>query len=297
MKYQIRQSKADTVFGVINAALLGFVILIVLYPLVFILSASFSDPVAVMSGRVWLWPISPTLKGYSAVFSNNSIVASYINSIIYTVAGTLVNVCVTIMAAYPLSRKELYGRNVFMFLFSFTMLFSGGMIPSYLLVRGLKLIDTRWALIIPVALGVWDLIITRTYLQSNIPQELYEAAEIDGAGDFRVLVQIVLPLSTPILAVITLFYAIRHWNSYFDALLYLKSMRLFPLQLTLRNILILNTVDLSMLTDVEEIAQRQGIAELLKYSLIVVASAPVLLIYPFVQKYFIKGIMIGSLKG
>ena len=179
----------------------------------------------------------------------------------------------------------------------FTMMFSGGLIPTYLLLRNLHMIDTRLAMILPGALAVWNMTIARTYIRTSIPTELFESAEMDGAGDIRMFIQIVMPLSAPILAVITLFYAVEHWNSYFNALIYLKSASLFPLQIILRNILIINTTDYSMLTDAGEMAERYALAELLKYSLIVVASAPMLMIYPFVQKHFVKGIMIGSVKG
>jgi ABC-type glycerol-3-phosphate transport system permease component len=184
-----------------------------------------------------------------------------------------------------------------MFLITFTMMFSGGLIPTYLLVKSLGLVNTRWALIIPTAIAVWNLIITKTFLQTSIPGELYDSAEIDGAGDIYTFIKIVLPLARPVVAVITLYYAVDHWNSYFNALIYLSKQNLFPLQIPLRNILILNTMDMSMLSDVEEMVRRQQLVELLKYSLIVVASLPVMLLYPFVQKHFVKGLLIGSVKG
>lgn len=201
------------------------------------------------------------------------------------------------MAAYPLSRKDLIGKNVFMFLFVFTMLFNGGLIPTYLLIKDLGMLDTRWAVILPSALSVWNMIITRTYFMMNIPDELLEAAKIDGCNDFKFISRIVLPLSAPILAVITLFYAVGQWNQFFSALIYLKNPDLYPLQLVMRDILVQNQVDLEMINDVREAAAKAGLSELLKYSLIIVASLPVLIIYPFVQKHFVKGVMIGSLKG
>ncbi|TVY11059.1 carbohydrate ABC transporter permease [Paenibacillus cremeus] len=204
----------------------------------------------------------------------------------------------TVLAAYPLSRKDLFGRNAYMFLFVFTLMFAGGLIPSYLLVKDLGLLNTRWAILLPGALMVWNMmIITRTYFQTTIPDELLEAAQLDGCNDFQFFGRVVLPLSGPILAVITLFYAVGHWNQFFNALLYLKSQQLYPLQLVLRDILIQNSVVASMLMDVEDAAKREGLRELLKYSLIVVATVPVLIVYPFVQRHFVKGMLIGSLKG
>jgi multiple sugar transport system permease protein/putative aldouronate transport system permease protein len=220
----------------------------------------------------------------------------FLNSLFYATVGTAINVTFTLLAAYPLSRRDLFGRNWFMLLFVFTMLFSGGLIPTYLVVHNLGLLNTRWALILPTAMAVWNMIITRTYYQITIPQELLEAARIDGCDDFRFFARIVLPLSKPIIAVNALFYAVGHWNQFFQALIYLTDASLFPLQLVLREILIQNTVDLTQM-DTTEIARRQELRDLLKYALIVVASIPPILAYPFVQKHFIRGVMIGSLKG
>ncbi len=206
------------------------------------------------------------------------------------------NLVVTILAGYALSRKDLVGRNFFIFLFAFTMLFNGGIVPTYLVVNQLGLINTRWALIIPGALSVWNLIITVTYFRTSIPIELLEAAQLDGCSDFQYLARVVIPLSAPIVAVLALFYAVGHWNEYFSALLYLSKPALYPLQIILRTILVQNQVDVTMV-DVNTYAARQAIRELLKYALIVVASVPVLIIYPFVQRYFLKGIMIGAIKG
>jgi multiple sugar transport system permease protein/putative aldouronate transport system permease protein len=287
----------DRVFTIVNYAILLFFLIAVAYPLIFVFSASFSDPRAVISGDMWLWPVGATLDGYRAVFHNNRIVVGFQNSLFYTVVGTLVSVILTILAAYPLSRKDLAGRNFIMFLFVFTLLFGGGLIPTYLVVRELGLLNTRWALIIPGALSVYNMIITRTFFQQTIPDELLEAAQIDGCSDFRFVWDVVLPLSGPIIAVNALFYAIAQWNQYFSALIYLTNPDLFPLQLILREILIQNQVDMTQITDVDQILQRQNLRDLLKYSLIVVASAPVLIIYPFVQKHFVRGVLIGSLKG
>jgi ABC-type glycerol-3-phosphate transport system permease component len=290
-------SKGDKAFDYINYIFLSLILATILYPLVYVVSASFSSPAAVMAGRVVLWPVNLSLKGYEAIFSNRQIVTGYGNSIFYTVAGTSLNVALTLMAAYPLSHGSvIMGRKVIMFVFVFTMLFSGGLIPSFLLINQLGMYNTRWAMILPGGLAVWNMLITRTFFITSIPKELYEASEMEGAGELRIFLQIVIPLSATIISVNVLFYAVGHWNSYFNALIYLKDDRLFPLQIILRYILILNQVDAAMLS-VEELELREGMKELLKYSLIVVASAPMLIIYPFVQKHFVRGVMIGSIKG
>jgi putative aldouronate transport system permease protein len=293
----IRETKRDQWFTFANYLILSLFLITILYPLIYIASSSISSSEAVVSGRVWLWPIDPTLDGYKAVFKHKLIISGFINSLYYTVLGTLINVFMTILAAYPLSRKDFYGKNMFMFLFVFTFMFTGGLIPSYLLVRDLNMLNTVWSMVLPGALAVWNMIITRTYFQTTIPDELLEAAQLDGCTDIQFVWKIVLPLSGPIIAVITLFYAVGHWNSFFSALIYLKSQNLYPLQLVLRDILVQNDVDLNMLVDVQEAAKREGLRELLKYSLIIVSTAPLMIVYPFVQKYFVKGIMIGSLKG
>ncbi|MCZ8514767.1 carbohydrate ABC transporter permease [Paenibacillus filicis] len=297
MDSRVKEATGDRIFNVVNYVVLSLFFLTVLYPLVYIVSASFSSSEAVISGKVWLWPVDPGLKGYKAVFEYKAIWTGFGNSLIYTVVGTVINVFITIIAAYPLSRKDFVFRGAIMFIFVFTIMFSGGIIPNYLLVKDLGLLNTRWAMIIPSALSVFNVIITRTYFQTNIPHEMLEAAQVDGCTDWKFLTRIVIPLSGPIVAVIALFYAVGHWNSYFNALLYLKDRGLYPLQLVLRSILIQNQIDPSMVTNEEDLIARQGLADLLKYSLIVVATVPVLIIYPFVQKYFVKGIMIGSIKG
>lgn len=294
---KIRESRSDKIFNIINYTFLTICLLAVLYPLIYILSASFSDSYAVISGQVWLFPVRPTLIGYETVFKNDSIMTGYANSFYYTIIGTIINVCMTIMAAYPLARKNFYGKNLFMGIFTFTMLFSGGLIPTFLLVKDLGLYNTRWAMVIPNAMGVWNVIIARTFFSTNIPEELYEAGELDGCSDIGFITKVVLPLSGPIIAVLVLFYAVGHWNSYFNALIYLSDKKLYPLQIVLRNILIQNQIEGNMMVDIDALQRSQGIAELLKYSLIVVASVPVLAIYPFVQKHFVKGVMIGAIKG
>ncbi|MFD2115875.1 carbohydrate ABC transporter permease [Paenibacillus yanchengensis] len=293
----IKDSQGDRLFNIVNNTLLSLLLIIVLYPLLYVVSASLSSTDAVMSGRVWLFPVELSLEGYAAVFKNKSVLTGFINTITYTVLGTAINIVLSILAAYPLSRKDFKGRHVFMLMFVFTMMFSGGLIPSYLIVKDLGMINTLWSMVIPVALSVWNVIIMRTYFSVTIPGELLEASQMDGCTDFTFLWRIVLPLSGPIIAVIGLYYAVGHWNQYFNALLYLKSADKYPLQLVLRDILIQNEVNVEMLSDTKTAAARQGLRELLKYSLIVISSLPLLIVYPFIQKYFVKGVMIGSIKG
>jgi putative aldouronate transport system permease protein len=293
---RIREPRTDRIFLFCVYLLLTVFLVVVLAPLLYILASSFSSPEAVSAGRVLFWPVDFSLRGYDAVFQNPQIVQGYLNSLFYTVVGTIVSVTMTLAIAYPMSRRTLVGRNVVMTLILFTMLFTGGLIPTYLVVQSAGLLDTRWALIIPQAIGVWQVIIARTYLRTAIPDELVEAAQLDGCGDLRFLWSVVIPLAKPMIAVVALMYAIMQWNSYFDALIYLKNPDLFPLQLVLRNILILNTTG-GGAVDASVVIQRQQLADLLKYSLIVVASVPVLVIYPFVARYFTKGILIGAVKG
>jgi multiple sugar transport system permease protein/putative aldouronate transport system permease protein len=297
MNTKIGESRGDRIFTICNYIFLSLLVLSVLYPLIYVLSASLSSTKAVASGRVWLFPVEFSLLGYKTIFEYSKIWVGYGNSMFYMIVGTTVNVILTILAAYPLSRRDFYGRGIFMFLFVFTMMFNGGLIPNYLLVQDLGLLNSRWALIIPNALSVFNVIITMSFFKSTIPNELLESAQLDGCNDFKFLFKIVLPLSAPIIAVISLFYAVGHWNSYFGALIYLRDASLFPLQLILRDILVQNSVDPSMMGDATQMANKIGLQQLLKYSLIVVSSLPVLIAYPFVQRFFVKGVMIGSLKG
>lgn len=295
--YKQKELRADRLFNSVNNLFLGFCFLIVLYPLIYIVSSSFSNARDVMAHRVWLLPVNFDLTAYRAVFTNKQIGQGYMNSLYYVTAGTVISVTLTMLLAYPLSRKEFYGRKTVTKLIMFTMLFTGGTIPLYLVVRNVGIYDSRWAMLLPNAITVWNVIIARTFLQENISDELYDAAQIDGCSDIRFLFQMVFPLSTAIIAVLTLFYAVGQWNKYFDALIYLQSQQLYPLQIVLRNILIINKNTPSMMTDVAAAARAQGLSETIRYALIVVASAPLLIIYPFVQKFFVKGVMIGSVKG
>ncbi|WP_312371433.1 carbohydrate ABC transporter permease [Lachnoclostridium sp.] len=287
----------DKIFIVVIYILLTLAMLIVLLPLIYIVSASFSDSQAVIANEVWLWPVRPTLRGYEAVFKNKNIMTGFSNSFFYMIVGTAVNILMTILCAFPLSRKEFTARNKVAMIFIFTMYFSGGLIPSYMLVNRLGLVNTRWALIIPSAMSTYFMIICRTYFINSIPDELYEAGQIDGCTPFKYLLRVVIPLSKPIIAVLTLYYGVGKWNSYFDAMIYLKDQALVPLQIVLRDILILNKIDYTMISDASALAAQRGLTDLLKYSTIVVASVPVLCIYPFVQKHFVKGVMIGAVKG
>lgn len=294
---QFSLEKKESAFYLVNDGILLFFLIITAYPIIYILSSSFSSASAVATGQVVFFPVDFSIDGYLAVFKNKDILTGYTNTIFYTTVGTLVNVFMTLLAAYPLSRKDFMPRKLFMFIFTFTMIFHGGMIPSYLLNQSLGLVNTRWVLIIPGALTVYNVIITRTFFQSNIPDELLEAADLDGCNDLRFVLSIVLPLSKSIIAVISLFYAVQHWNSFFDAFIYISKKDLYPLQLVLRNILIANSIDTTAISDPEVVAKLSGMNELLKYSLIVVATVPVMCMYPLVQKHFVKGVMIGAVKG
>ncbi|MGW1345503.1 carbohydrate ABC transporter permease [Kribbella sp. NPDC002412] len=294
----IAETKTDKIFLLGVKVMLWIALVLVLVPIVYIVANSFSSASAVSAGRVLLWPVEPSLQAYKVAFGDPQIMRGYLNSFIYAAGGTLISVTLTIAIAYPLSRRTFFGRNVIMSLLIFTMLFSGGLIPTYLVVQDLGMLNTRWAMVIPSAIGVWQVIIARTFFRSTIPDELYEAATIDGASDLRFLWSIVLPLSKPVIAVIALMYAIFQWNSYFDALVYLKDPSLYPLQIVLRNVLILNTVTGGSTTqNLAQQLEQQQLANVLKYALIVISSLPVLIIYPFVARHFTKGVMVGAVKG
>lgn len=291
-------TRSDYVFLAIDYLLLIVVFLIIAYPLYYIILGSLDPRLQTKEGLVLL-PTQFTLEGFKAVFNYGSIWIGYRNSIIYTVVGTAINLIMTICAAYTLSRKDFVGRNLFMALFVFTMYFSGGLIPSYLLIVNLGLINSLWAIVLPPAISVYNMIVMRTYFSSQIPTELLEAAQIDGCRNMRFLTQIVLPLSKPIIAVVGLFYAVGHWNSFFSALIYLNEAAKQPLQIVLRQILILNQFEAGSLEsmDPEMMATLSARADVMKYAVIIVASLPVLMLYPFVQRYFVSGVMIGSVKG
>ena len=295
---KIKSYDSNKWFDFNNYTLLTIMTLITLYPLIFVISASISDPMEVYQGNMWLLPKGITMEGYIRIFKESQIWIGYKNTIIYTIVGTAINIFMTICAAYPLSRKDLVGKNLIVTYMTITMFFGGGLIPTYLLIKNLNMLNSIWVMVLPGAVSFWNIIITRTYIQTNIPEELRESAMIDGCTNIRYLLKILLPLSAPILAVMTLFYAVGHWNAFFNALIYITDEAKFPLQLVLRRILISSqATDGASVNDLSSLIEKQRISDLIKYCVIVVGSAPVLILYPMLQKYFAKGIMIGSVKG
>jgi ABC-type glycerol-3-phosphate transport system permease component len=294
----IRNSKSDSVFFFLNYVYLFLCLMVVFYPIWNVIVSSLSSPQAVIAGRVTFWPVQFSLKAYEQVFSNKMLMSGYKNSILYTFVGTCVNIVMTIALAYPLSRKDFVGRKLITGIFVFTMIFSAPLIPSYLNIRRLGMIDTLWVMVLPGAISTYNMIIARTFFQTNIPDEMIEAAELDGANDFHVILRLVLPLSKAIIAVLVLYYAVGHWNSYMGSLIYLNSDTKFPLQLVLRTILTNASQLQDMATNITDAESATlALVEVLKYAIIVFGSLPVLLLYPFVQQYFVKGVMVGSLKG
>lgn len=298
METDLTASRGDRLFQTLIYTVLTIIMLVTLYPLIYILSASFSDPMAIIQGRVWLWPVDFTLNAYKKVFQNSDILLGYRNSLIYLVVGTTINIVMTTMGAYALSRKDLRGRHAMTLIFTFTLLFNGGLVPTYLVYKNmLGLYDNLWVMVIPAAISVWNMIIMRTYFQNSIPMELQEAAFIDGCSNIRTLTSIVLPLSKPIIAVMALYYGVAHWNSYFTALIYLQETWRFPLQLVIRSILILEDMQAMAGGAGESIVEQLVLIEGMRYAVIVVSSIPMLLLYPIVQKHFVKGVMVGAVKG
>ncbi|MCQ6559967.1 carbohydrate ABC transporter permease [Paenibacillus mendelii] len=293
----IKETTGDRIMMAVIYTVLTVVLIAVAYPLIYIVSSSFSSSSAVMSGRVWLFPVEPTLYGYKAVFQYPQIWSGYLNSIIYTGLASVISVTLTVMMAYPISHTTFVGRKILVWALLFAMLFSGGLIPFYLVVRSLHMLDTIWAMVLPGALSVFSVIVAKTFFQTTIPGDLYEAAQLDGCSDGRFLVSVVVPLSKPVLAVLFLWAAVGQWNSYFNALIFLNGEEKYPLQLVLREILVLNSVTTtSMSLSAEQLKQFEDMKNLLKYSVIVIASLPILMLYPFIQKYFVKGVMVGSIK-
>ncbi|GIO88133.1 sugar ABC transporter permease [Paenibacillus faecis] len=298
MNLGIQRTAGEKVFDAVNFTLVLFLTFLIFYPLVFVLFASVSDPRQIYEHPLLFWPQGFHLESYAKIFENQDIWRSYGNTLLYTVTGTLINVTMTVLGAYPLSRRRFFGKNVFTFLFTFTMFFSGGLIPGYLVNQSLGIVNTMWALILPGAISAYNLIIMRTFFQTQIPVELEESAYVDGCSDYRLLYKIVLPLSTPILAVMLLFYGVGHWNSYFDAMIYLSDRELYPLQLILREILIQN--DFQQMTAIaidDGYADRMMVQEGIKYAVVVVSSLPLLVLYPLLSKFFEKGILVGAIKG
>lgn len=296
---RITETRGDKRLNIALLVVLGAFSVSVLYPLIYVMSASLSETSAVTSGEVWLFPIGFSTNAYTAVFESPLLFRSILNSLFYAGMVIAIGTFATMAGGYALSRRDLPGRNLLTFAFMITMLFSGGMIPTYLVVRDLGLLNTVWSMILPGAVSVWQLIISRAFFSQTIPHELLESAKMDGASDFTFFFKVVLPLSVPVIAVNMLLYGVTTWNAYFNGLIYLTDEELYPLQLAMRNILVQNTFDPAKMAGVDptKIAEMQAIAGKLKYALIVIASIPPLIAYPFVQKHFVKGMMIGSVKG
>lgn len=292
----IRDSRTDSIFNILNTVLMVIIVILIAYPLYFVVIASISSPNAVNGGKVLLWPVDITFSGYKEILNYKPIWTGYLNSIFYTVVGTLINLAFTLPAGYALSRKHLFGRRPLLLLFAFTMFFSGGMIPTYMVIKKLGMLNTAWSMLLPGACSVYNIIVTKTYMETNIPSDLIDASVIDGCNDFQTFFRVVLPLSKPIIAVMTLFYAIGHWNSYFDALLYLDDPAKYPLQLVLRELLLQNQTSSMAGSMGSSIAEQAQLAEQMKYGVIIVACIPMMMMFPFVIKHFKKGVMVGSIK-
>ena len=294
---RVRKSAGDRAFDVFLYAFAVLLLGLILYPLYFIVIASVSNPSLVAGGRVWFYPVGFNVDGYKALMGLGTFWRGYRNTIAYTAAGTLIGLMVNIPAAFALSRKDLKGRSLFMVYFLITMFFNGGLIPTFLTVQNFGLYDSFWVMVLPFSVAVYNIIVARTFFQNSLPQDMWDAAQIDGCGTFQYFVRIVLPLSKAILAVIALWTAVGHWNSYFNALIYTRSPELYPLQLVLRNLLIVNEQQGAMLGSGDAQQEALRIASLLRYAVIIVSTVPVMCVYPFLQKYFIKGMTIGAIKG
>jgi putative aldouronate transport system permease protein len=299
--FSLSEKINDKIFISLCYIILITVVLIIAIPLWYVIIASISSPVAVSSGEVYFLPKGISFVSYRRVFQDKELIIGYKNTAYYTFVGTIINIVLTLTCAYGLSKKEMWGRNILMFFFTFTMFFSGGLIPSYIVVKKLNMLNTMWSLIVPGAVSIYNVIIARTFFQNPVFSEIEESAKLDGCSILKTFVFITLPLSKAIISVLTLFYAVNHWNAYFSALIYLTDRAKFPLQLFLREILIENQMKDSMMEfkgSISDLLDEQyNISEQIKFSIIIISSGPVFIIYPFIQKYFVKGIMIGSLKG
>ena len=293
---RIKASRGDRIFNFFNLLIMTLILIIILYPLYFVVLASVTDPGIVNAGKLKLLPMGFYPDGYQSAFQYSPLWTGYLNTILYTLIGTLVSTAVTVMGGYVLSRTDLFGRKVLMSLFTFTMYFGGGLIPSFLLIKSLNLYDTMWALILPSAVSVYNMIVCKTFFTQTIPRELLEASRIDGANDFTFFFRIVLPLSGTIIAVMALFFATGRWNAYFDSMIYMRSPGKMPLQIVLRNLLLLNSGTTQLFNDPESIAAQQRRVMQMKYCVIVLSAAPMLMVYPSLQRFFVKGVMIGSIK-
>ena len=295
-RHRVRRQRKDVVFDVILYTICALLLIVILYPLWFIIIASFSDPSAVAGGHVWLWPVGFTLEGYQELLRQPQVWLGYRNTIAYTVVGTLIALAVNIPAAYALSRKDLWGRKGLMGLYVFTMFFSGGLIPIFLTVQQAGLYNTFWVLVLPFSVSAYNIIVARTFFETSLPPDLWDAAQIDGCGNLRFFFTMALPLSKAVISVIALWTAVGQWNSYFNALIYIRDENLYPLQLIMRNILITNQNFAALGTgEAAMIAMRR--ANLVRYAMIIVATVPIMCVYPFIQKYFDQGVMIGAVKG
>ncbi|ALS30025.1 carbohydrate ABC transporter permease [Paenibacillus cisolokensis] len=296
----MKATMSDRTFELVNHVLLLLFIGMILFPLLFVLSASVSDPTLVNSGKVWIWPRGITFEGYKRIFQNNEIWLGYLNTIVYTVIGTVLHLIVLLPCAYALSRRELAGKKLILWYFLLTMMIGGGLIPTYLVVRDLGMVNSMWAIVIPGVVGAWDILVSRTFFQQNVPDPLVEAAKVDGSSYFHIFFRIALPLSLPIIAVMSLFHGVGLWNQYFNALIYLNHDSLYPLQLVLRKILVAQEMSSENMANssiqAEALAAQARIASILKYGVIVVSTAPLLAVYPFLQRFFLKGVLIGSIK-
>lgn len=292
-----RSTLSDRIFDFFNYAILGVVLLLIIYPLLYVLGSSFSSPAAVQSGRVVLFPVEFTIMGYEIIFQHSAMWVSFFNSVVYVVSGTAIGLALTVMVAYPLSRADFKAGGLVMFLVGFVMLFPPGMIPLYLLVSDLGMMDTRWSIILPTAITPFHIIIARTFFKTNVPIELHEAAQLDGCDEFGFFFRIALPISKAVVAVIILYCAVGMWNRYFEPMLYLTNQSLYPFQLFLRRILILSSVTKDTFAGIELQASRAALSELVKNVLVIVSMIPMLILYPFIQRHLTKGMMIGAIKG
>ncbi|MBR0463867.1 MAG: carbohydrate ABC transporter permease [Clostridia bacterium] len=297
----MRRARGDVIYDTIIFIILTFLFLLVAYPLYFVIISSISDPIEVAAGKVTIAPVGFTMDGYKEVFKSKTVMRGFLNSLIITVLGTSINLLVTIPTSYALSRPDFTLKRFITLFYIITMFVGGGMMPTYVIVKNTHLLDTWWALVLPGCLGVYNMIVARTFFKTNIPIELMEAAKLDGCGNTKFFLYVVLPLSGAITAILCLYYGVGHWNSYFSALIYITSREKWPLQLELRNILVLNSMAQTnrVMTEAELLEKKRldALTEMMKYSLIIISSIPVLIIYPFVQKHFVKGVMIGSVKG
>lgn len=298
MKHRHMQlSFSDRVFHAVNTFIMLLICIVIIYPMYYIIIASITDPTVIDGGEMLLWPRKLFFDGYITAFEHKPLLTGYANSLLYTVLGTLFNLFLTIPGAYALSRNDMTGRSLIMMVFTFTMFFSGGMIPTYMLIRSLGMINTIWSMIIPGGVSVYNLIVVKTFFQTALNRELLEAASIDGCSDLNFFFRIALPLSSTIVAVMVVFYAVGHWNAYFDAILYLNERKLMPLQAVLRELLLLNTITNEMNVNMAELVEKTKRADQLKFCVIILASLPVMVLYPFAQRFFTQGVMIGSIKG